>query len=121
MSVFATASGLIDLAFGTFHVLFWRLLDWPDGLKGSGRINAAITQTLNAVLIYTFFAYGGAVLWLGGSGGAPSLLLVAGAGFWILRSGLQPLLFPMGNRVSAILFVLFLMASATHLLAAIVP
>ena len=39
-------ASLFDIGFGLFHLAFWRLFGWPATLVGSGKINAAVTQTL---------------------------------------------------------------------------
>jgi hypothetical protein len=109
------SAGGIDIGFAVFHLLFWRIFDWPDRLRGSGRINAAITQTLNWVLIYVFAVYGGYLLSVGISGGPSSPLLpAAGAGFWALRTLLQPVLFPMRNLASMAVTGALLVALWTH-------
>jgi hypothetical protein len=57
-------AAVLDLAFAAFHLGFWRLFGWPARLKGSGNLNAAITQTLNVMLTFTFVSYGATLLWL---------------------------------------------------------
>ena len=37
-----------------FHAAFRRLFGWPERLAPSGSLNTAITQTLNAMLIFVF-------------------------------------------------------------------
>ncbi|WP_295807136.1 hypothetical protein [uncultured Nitratireductor sp.] len=94
---------------------FWALFRWPAGLRPSGAINAAITQTLNIVLTYCFLMYGGALTWSALSSNQPHpFLLVAGAGFWLLRSTLQPLLFSMRDRRSVGITIIFLVGFAMH-------
>lgn len=108
-------AGAIDIGFAIFHVLFWWLFRWPERLAGSGQINAAITQTLNSVLVYVFAVYGGTLVFVGLSGASVSPLLpAAGAGFWALRTLLQPLLFPMRNWASAAVTLAFVVALGTH-------
>ena len=50
------ACALFNLGFGVFHLLFWRLLGWPASLAPAGGLNRAVTQTLNLMLCYCFFA-----------------------------------------------------------------
>jgi hypothetical protein len=114
------ASGLYNLAFAVFHLLFWRLFAWPSSLANSGELNCAITQTLNVVLIYCFVAYGGALLWLS-TRESPSIsaLLAAGGGFWLLRSVLQSMLFTIRHKVATGITIVFVMGAALHLIAAV--
>lgn len=113
------AAGLIDLGFALFHATFWRLLDWPGRLAPSGGHNAAITQTLNIMLTFVFAAYGGAVLWQGAQGQAPTLLPAIGAAFWLLRLVLQFVLFDFRPFVSKVITAAFALAAVLHLLAAL--
>lgn len=114
----ATLAGAIDIGFAVFHMLFWWLFRWPERLEASGRANAAITQTLNCVLIYVFVVYGSALLLAGSADGDRSLMLPAsGAGFWALRTLLQPLLFPMRNWPSIVVTLSFLIALGAHVAA----
>jgi hypothetical protein len=112
------AAGLIDLGFAIFHIGFWRLFGWPERLVASGQLNAAITQTLNVMLSFVFAAYGAALLWQAGQGGAPAVLALAGAGFWSLRFGLQFLWFDLRLPASKAIAVAFAFAALLHLLAA---
>jgi hypothetical protein len=47
------------------------------------------------------------------------LLLVAGAGFWLVRTALQPLLFRLRRELSTMLTLLFITGAALHLLVTI--
>lgn len=111
------AAGLIDLGFAVFHLMFWKLLGWPASLEASGRMNSAVARTLNLVLIYVFVVYGAALVWLGGE--ASPLLLAAGAGFWLLRAILQPVMFEMKTSLSGKLLGGFVVAAVFHALAVV--
>lgn len=112
------AAGLIDLGFAAFHAAFWRLFGWPERLAPAGSLNSAITQTLNVMLAFVFLAYGGALVWLAGQGGAPTLLPLAGGLFWLLRLCLQLLWFDTRPVASRIITAMFALAAALHLFAA---
>lgn len=112
-------AGMIDVGFAIFHMLFWRLFSWPDALAGAGRVNAAITQTLNVVLIYVFLVYGAALILAGSTFGAgTALLLAAGAGVWALRLALQFILFSLNHWASVAITLMFGLAFAAHTIAA---
>ncbi|MCB1553209.1 MAG: hypothetical protein KDJ14_05325 [Xanthomonadales bacterium] len=81
-----------SFGFALFHLLFWRLFDWPASLRTAGTANRAILPIANACLIYLFSAVGAVCLMF------PQALLhselgralLAGmAGFWCLRLLLQ--------------------------------
>mgnify|MGYP001637274069 CR=1 FL=1 len=110
---YAVVASIFDIGFGLFHLMFWRLFGWPSTLASSGTINTAVTQTLNVMLTYCFFAYGAALFWLRADENM-GVLALAGAGFWLLRAVLQPVLFSARNRVSIVLAIAFLVGAALH-------
>jgi hypothetical protein len=115
---FGFIAGMIDIGFAIFHAMFWKLLGWPERLEPSGSINAAITQTLNAVLIYVFVIYGSVLIGFAMADRlAPNALTAAGAGFWALRAALQPLQFSMRTKPSIVLMAAFIIAAIVHGLA----
>lgn len=113
------AAGLFDVAIFVFHVLFWRLFHWPESLEPSGRLNTAITQTLNIMLSYCFAVYATALLWQGGEAG-PALLLPA-VGFGVLRIWFQFRLFGVENRLSRIFTGLMAFGALLHLIPSAIP
>lgn len=54
--------GLHSLAFGAFHLAFWKLFDWPRSLQSTTLANRAIIQILNLRLTWVFAAMGAALL-----------------------------------------------------------
>jgi hypothetical protein len=108
---------LFDAGVGFFHLVFWRLFGWSRRLPRSGPINAAITQTLNVVLTYVLLAYAAALAYASRTGGDTSLLLWAGAGFWLLRAGLQPTLFPLRMTLNAPITGVWLLGAGLHAVA----
>lgn len=112
------AAALFDLAIALFHLGFWRLFGWPATLKASGHLNAAVTQTMNAVLIYVALAYGAALWWAEPDRPASMWLALAGGGLWLWRAGLQPWYFASRSRRSRAFTVGFAAGAALHLGAA---
>ncbi len=110
-------AALFDLGFAAFHVAFWPMLGWPRRLAPSGAVNAAVTQTLNLMLILVFGLYGTALLWFGQA--ADTFLLACGAIFWLVRLVLQPILFPLRAVWSMALAALFAGGALVHGLSAL--
>ena len=111
--------GIYNIAFGLFHIIFWRLFEWPTSIRASGAVNAAITQTLNVMLTYCFLLYGGWLIWTSAAEVVPHpLLLSAGGGFWLLRTAVQPVLFQMRSRRSVVLTAVFVLGTGLHFVAA---
>ncbi|WP_143276116.1 hypothetical protein [Brevundimonas diminuta] len=116
---YAVLASIFDIGFSLFHLMFWRLFGWPSTLASSGKINTAVTQTLNVMLTYCFFAYGAALFWWREDENSGALAL-AGAGFWLLRAILQPVLFSARHRLSVVLTIAFLVGAALHAAAVLV-
>lgn len=103
-----------NVGFALFHLCFWRLFRWPKTLMPSGELNCAVTQTLNVMLTYVFFAYAAGLL-------ATVLfkpetlqpLAIAGTLFWLLRLVLQPWLFPV-SRASWVITMVFALGIGLH-------
>ena len=106
-------------ALAVFHLMFWRLFQWPASLAASGSINVGVTQTLNLMLTLGVTMYGAALLW-----GAFHLdrtawtLPAAGALFLAVRTVVQPFQFSMRNAPSQVLTAIFVAGAIVHAAAA---
>jgi hypothetical protein len=58
MDFLMLACALFCLGFACFHMLFWKLFDWPNELQKVGVPTRAIVQILNLRLIFIFLAVG---------------------------------------------------------------
>jgi hypothetical protein len=114
------AASIYCLALGIFHLMFWRLFNWPASLSGSGSLNISVTQTLNIMLTLGVAMYGSALLY-----GAlhPERVMwtlpAAGAMFLAVRTVLQPLQFSMRNRPSQAITAIFASGAMIHAAAAL--
>jgi hypothetical protein len=113
------AAATYCFALALFHLMFWRLFNWPVSLAGSGNLNVSVTQTLNIMLTVGVTIYGAALLW-----GAFHLdrtawtLPAAGALFLAVRTLVQPFQFSMRNTPSQVLTALFVAGAIIHAAAA---
>lgn len=106
-------------ALAVFHLMFWRLFQWPATLAPSGSLNVSVTQTLNLMLTFSVAVYGAALLW-----GAFHLdrtawmLPAAGALFLAVRVVVQPFQFSMRETASLVLTAIFAAGAVIHAAAA---
>jgi hypothetical protein len=109
------AAAVFCFALAAFHLMFWRLFQWPASLTASGTINVGVTQTLNLMLTLGVTMYGSALLW-----GAFHLdraawtLPAAGALFLAVRTIVQPFQFSMRNAPSQVLTAIFVVGAIIH-------
>lgn len=108
---------MLDLLLAAFHVAFWRLFRWPETLEPAGRLNAAVMQVMNLMLIFLFVVVAVTLLWLGPATPAP--LLFAAAAFGALRIALQPVFFGLESRASQGFTAAMVLLTLAHLCAAI--
>jgi len=88
--------GLHSLAFGVFHLAFWKLFDWPRALAKTTAATRAVTQILNLRLTYVFFCVAALCFLL------PTDLLATRLGHAIL-AGMS--LFWVGRTIEQFVFV----------------
>ncbi len=110
-------SGVLNLMFAVFHMMFWRLFKWKDELGRISADNRSIMQVLNLVLIFVFIAAAYIAFFHG-----PELiqtqlgktLLISGALFWLLRAIYQPVFWGL-NKISIILTAIFILEAVINL------
>lgn len=110
MKILILAGGLFNIAFIVFHVMFWRLFDWPADLKSLTFVNRQVMQILNICLIVAFaiFAYISLIHTtelIETNIGRTLLALIAA--FWWFRAVQQIYFFGFKNRISIIFFLIF--------------
>jgi len=103
--------GIFNLVFAVFHLSFWRIFNWQKDLKDIRFVNRAIMQILNLCLTFVFFIFAYLsfsftfdllITRLGHS------ILISISLFWFMRAFMQIAFFGLKNKLSTILFVLFL-------------
>ena len=105
-----TIGGIYALCGIVFHLAFWKIFDWPKSLSKAGFVNRQVTQILNLclTLVFLFFAvvslfYQTDLL----TTRIGNLLIGFIAFFLLFRLVLQFIYFPIRNRKSKILSVVF--------------
>ncbi|ACB76312.1 hypothetical protein [Opitutus terrae] len=113
------AAGGHSLAFGVFHLGFWRLFGWRTELANVSRVNRGIMQVLNLCLTFLFFAIGVLILVHRAEMTTTAIgrsLLAVMALFWIVRLVQQAIFFNLRHHASFVLSGLFLLGAALHAL-----
>jgi hypothetical protein len=114
--IYLWAAAGFNVAFGLFHVGFWRFFNWREELPRLRAINRGVLQVLNLMLIFVFFAV--AALQIGWTRELLSTPLGrAGLGlataFWLLRFGLQLVFWPR-TRVGWAFALVFAFGAGLH-------
>jgi hypothetical protein len=120
-SELAVAAGIFNLMLALFHMAFWRLFQWPGSLGSLGQVNRRILYVLNLAVTALFVLLGYLLIVHASEFASTHLgpaLLWGLALFWLLRAALQPPLFGLTKPLSMGLFLVFLLGSALHGLAA---
>lgn len=113
------AAATYSFALAIFHLMFWRLFNWPASLAGSGSLNISVTQTLNIMLTFGVVMYGAALCWGALHPAATSWTLpAAGALFLGVRTVVQPFQFSMRNTPSQAITLVFAVGAIIHAAAA---
>ena len=115
-----TIGGYYCFAFVVFHILFWKIFRWRQDLHRLTPTNRAIMQILNLRLIYVFLFFGVISLCyqrelLFTSFGEFITIIISL--FWFMRAIEQIIFFGLKNRVSILLFIIFLIGGGLYALA----
>jgi len=110
MKIVIYLAGIYNLLFALFHVGFWKMFNWDVELKKLTPDNSAVMQALNVHIIY-YLLFTALVCFvfpaelrntkLG------SVFLLGCSFFWLLRTVLQFILFPVNGFASILGAFLF--------------
>jgi hypothetical protein len=109
--------GAYNLGFVIFHLFFWKIFNWKKELRLLNIVNKGIIQVLNLclTLIFLLFAYISlfhtAELMTTGLGTAILFFISI---FWYLRAKEQIYFFGLKNRISLILFMVFVLGGLIY-------
>ena len=115
--------GAYNIVLIVFHLMFWRLFDWPRGLRSLTFLNRAVMQVLNIsiTLIFGLFAYVSLVhteeMLSTGLGRA---LMVGLTAVWAARAVLQAIFFKLRTWSSWAFLVFFALGSLLYALPLVV-
>jgi len=110
--------GIYNLLIAIFHLSFWRIFNWHQDLKSLRYVNRAVMQILNLSLTFVFFifayisftyTYELLITRLGHS------IIASISVFWFLRAFMQVAFFGMKNKVSVLIFIIFLIGGIIYL------
>lgn len=110
--------GIYNLLIAIFHLSFWRIFNWNNDLKSIRFVNRAIMQILNLSLTFVFFifayisfsyTYELLITRLGHT------IIASISVFWFLRAFMQVAFFGMKNKVSVLIFIIFLIGGIIYL------
>lgn len=111
------AGGIYTIVLIVFHVLFWRIFNWPETLKSLNDVNRATIQVLNISITFIFviFAYISFMHTqelLNTRLGRSLLILISG--LWIFRAAQQVVFYKLKHKASVGLAFYFLLGSVLY-------
>lgn len=111
------SGGIYTLGLVLFHLLFWRVFNWPDTLMTTNYVNRATMQVLNISITFIFciFAYLSFVHTqelVDTHLGRTLLLLISG--LWLFRSALQVVFYKLKHKASIGLTFYFLLGAILY-------
>ena len=115
------AAGWLNVVAAVFHLGFWRLFRWPQSLGDLNSVNRGTLYTMNWTLTYLFGLVGFIFLrtdQAAAHAGTVSWLLYGMSGFFLMRALVHPFYFRLKNPLSLAIFIIALLGSALHLVAA---
>ncbi|MBK8944352.1 MAG: hypothetical protein IPM32_03680 [Ignavibacteriae bacterium] len=110
--------GFYNLAFATFHLLFWKIFKWNKELKRMNFVNGNILQILNlsitfVFIIFAFLSFFYAKELVTTQLGNSILRLISF--FWFFRSLQQIYFFGLKNITSVLFFIGFLIGVGIYI------
>ena len=111
------AGGVYTIGLIVFHLLFWRIFNWPETLKHLNYVNKATIQVLNISITFIFFIFAYLSFahtheLLNTPLGRALLILIAS--LWLFRAVLQIIFYKLRHKASLGLTVLFLTGAVLY-------
>jgi hypothetical protein len=111
------AGGVYMVALIVFHLLFWRIFNWPDTLMSLNKVNKATMQVLNLAITFIFviiayisFAHTDELL----NTGLGTSILILLSMLWLFRAALQPVFYDIKHKASIGLTFYFLVGAVLY-------
>jgi len=118
IETYIVIGGIFSIGFVIFHLLFWKIFKWETELRLLNHVNKGIIQVLNLCLTYIFLLFAYISFFhpteLVSSGLGKSILLLISL-FWFIRAIEQIYFFGIKNRISIILFIIFILGGLIYL------
>ena len=110
--------GYYNLGFALFHIFFWKIFNWEKQLRLLDNVNKGIMQILNICLTLVFFLFAYLSFFtteeLISTEIGKSILLFVSL-FWFIRALAQIYFFGLKNRISLIMFLLFIFGTMLYI------
>ncbi len=111
------AGGVYNLALIVFHLMFWRIFNWPETIATLNHVNKAMIQVLNLSITFIFFIFSYISFFhtqeLLNTSLGNSLLLLMSA-LWLFRAGQQILFYKLKHKVSLAFTFFFIIGAVLY-------
>lgn len=115
--IFIISGGVYTVALIIFHMLFWRIFDWPKTLKTTNYINRATIQVLNISItfifgIFAYISFAHTQELINTNIGRTLLVLIAA--LWLFRAAQQVVFYKLKHRASVGLAFYFVLGAVLY-------
>lgn len=117
MKILLYIGAIYHLAFVAFHLSFWKIFNWKYELEYLTTLNQNVMQILNLRLIYIFLVVACLSFFCADellNENLGKVILFAVTLFWLMRAVEQIIFFGLKNRLSAAIFVVFLLGAGLY-------
>jgi len=111
------SGGIYTVVLIIFHVMFWRIFNWPETLKTLNYVNKATMQVLNISItfifcIFAYLSFAHTQELLNTPLGRTLLILISG--LWLFRAAQQLVFYKLRHKASVGLALYFLLGSVLY-------
>lgn len=117
LKTYIIIGGIYNLGLAIFHILFWKIFNWKKELRLLNSVNRSTIQVLNIFLIAVFLIFGYISIFHTNELSSTSLgitLLFSFSLFWFFRAFAQIYFYGLKNRISFILFMVFILGGLIY-------
>jgi hypothetical protein len=111
------SGGIYTVVLIIFHVLFWRIFNWPETLMTLNYVNKATIQVLNISITFIFFifayiSFAHTQELLNTHLGRALLVLISG--LWLFRAAQQVVFYKLKHKASVALAIYFVIGAVLY-------